>query len=1047
MHISFICASEKKSIKKVRTILDSYAMRTGRTSWQAPMTLEGLAEIKNALSKVATRQMAVAAYRNYGNQRMKLVWIVGSKHKFSPDGAFPIASKKRDSKNFAIEPWISVASLLAGAAGYMHDIGKASVHFQNKLKQHQIIKDEVRHEWLSMKLLQRLRKNDWDWNKAWTDIQKNIAQFSLGDIKEIEDQFIETAIEAVDYLVVSHHGLLADDSLFPTSGRHVRVKTGIQPHQIMQAGEIDQNLFKIYQNRMQRLDKKIADKEKKALYWKAITLYSRAALIFADHTVSALHYLGKTDQVNLFANTKINEQKQRYLDQPLNWHLHTVGERASYIATKMSTHLDLTGLSQQTVDYICEPTRHSQFKWQNVVANAVQKKVEKNPNIPSLVLNIAGTGSGKTRMNLRLACTLSPENPRLAIAQNLRSLTLQTGEALKKSMNLGDEELTTIIGDQTTQKLFEQKEPKVIDEDENQVEPMFDTFGEDGILPKWLEPLFQGKHQKDKKILTSPIVVSTIDYLIAAGEPHRQGHHVKALLRILSSDLILDEIDSYEPSALMAVLRLVQLSALYGKNVICSSATLSDTVAQSIYRAFESGIEMREALYEQQQKYLIVIADNEIKPNVWVQTLKKEKDFIAEYQSHLNQLQDVLAKKAEQPYRLAQLAHIFEHSVEHWQSTVLEQVHKLHQAHQWTFEQHQVSFGLVRVANIKHAISLANFLSEQLPHAKIACYHANDWLISRFYKEQRLDTLLSRYKDTKKRLTGNEHILKDQEIRELVNFSTSDNIPFIVITTPVEEVGRDHDFDWGIIDVSSVQSIVQTAGRINRHRLKVVKQPNISILQFNYRYCEAKQKYPKKRFSVFKWPGYEGYYDDSLENLYSKQNLKDLLPWDEQEQLVVDARLRFDKKKCLFAQEDDAQIQRFCEDYFYPNGNEYFSNSEPESCLLTEQLYKDTPLRSISRQEVYYFTKSFEIFKKIDSGTFEHNPKTGKYEPQKDQKVSFCIQELQPNSWLAKDPQTLVDLCADYGIEQKQGCKVSLAIYQENMTSWTYDYSFGIYKN
>lgn len=58
------------------------------------------------------------------------------------------------------------------------------------------------------------------------------------------------------------------------------------------------------------------------------------------------------------------------------------------------------------------------------------------------------------------------------------------------------------------------------------------------------------------------LLVSTIDYLIAAGEPHKQGHHVKALLRLISSDLILDEIDGYDPKALIAVLRLVQPSAI-----------------------------------------------------------------------------------------------------------------------------------------------------------------------------------------------------------------------------------------------------------------------------------------------------------------------------------------------------------------------------------------------------------------------------------------------------------------------------------------------------
>ncbi len=67
--------------------------------------------------------------------------------------------------------------------------------------------------------------------------------------------------------------------------------------------------------------------------------------------------------------------------------------------------------------------------------------------------------------------------------------------------------------------------------------------------------------------------------------------------------------DGYEPKALIAVLRLVQLAALYSRNVICSSATLSLTVAKTIHRAFESGIQMRAALYGNEKKSIIAIID------------------------------------------------------------------------------------------------------------------------------------------------------------------------------------------------------------------------------------------------------------------------------------------------------------------------------------------------------------------------------------------------------------------------------------------------------
>ena len=53
----------------------------------------------------------------------------------------------------------------------------------------------------------------------------------------------------------------------------------------------------------------------------------------------------------------------------------------------------------------------------------------------------------------------------------------------------------------------------------------------------------------------------------------------------MSADLVLDEIDSYDPESLVAVLRLVQWCAFFGRNVICSSATLSRPVAQAVEAA------------------------------------------------------------------------------------------------------------------------------------------------------------------------------------------------------------------------------------------------------------------------------------------------------------------------------------------------------------------------------------------------------------------------------------------------------------------------------
>jgi len=91
-------------------------------------------------------------------------------------------------------------------------------------------------------------------------------------------------------------------------------------------------------------------------------------------------------------------------------------------------------------------------------------------------------------------------------------------------------------------------------------------------------------------VIGAPVLASTVDFLVAVGEPCRQGHHTLAPLRLVDSDLILDEIDSYDPKALVAVLRLAQITGLFGCNVISSSATLAQPAATALYQAYHSRV-------------------------------------------------------------------------------------------------------------------------------------------------------------------------------------------------------------------------------------------------------------------------------------------------------------------------------------------------------------------------------------------------------------------------------------------------------------------------
>ena len=96
------------------------------------------------------------------------------------------------------------------------------------------------------------------------------------------------------------------------------------------------------------------------------------------------------------------------------------------------------------------------------------------------------------------------------------------------------------------------------------------------------------------------------------------------------------------------------------------------------------------------------------------------------------------------------------------------------------------------------------------------------------------------------------------------------------MVTPVEEVGRDHDFDWAVIEPSSYRSFIQMAGRVLRHRDKKIVEPNIAIMKYNYRALKTKgQKV------AFRWPGYQRTKDDlnsyDLEKIVNTEELKQRL--------------------------------------------------------------------------------------------------------------------------------------------------------------------------
>lgn len=1035
------------------------------------MTAEGLRELRAALSRSATRQTAVACYQNDGRRRMKLLWIVGARGRFGPEGHFP-SGRRRARIPTAVPAWIRQAGLAARLAGLLHDLGKYSRKFQNKLRGRAERSDAVRHEWISLKLWQGVASG-LDWDAAWAQVWAKRLRLILGDreVCNASSYGLASARECTDALIATHHGLFSSPLPHP-QGRLVREEASCLP---------EDELFRAWSHpepsfweAVHRLDKRLSAAsqgmagEAWTSYWRAIFLYARAALVFADHTVSAVHCAHDGDPSSAFANTHAVSGGPR-LNQRLDEHLLRVAERASDTVWRMASLVErpdafLSGMqpcAREAVERLAEPG--GRFAWQNTAADALAAAREANPASGVLLFNMAGTGSGKTRMNVRAASVLSRcPAPRISIALNLRSLTLQTGRALQRQLGLSDDDLATLIGDDVTRKLFDasagsgEKIPGG-DEDGNPAEPEALTSGGVWTLPAWLEAFFPKR--QERRILGAPVLVSTIDYLIAAGEPHRQGHHVKALLRLMSADLVLDEIDSYEPEALAAVLRLVQWSAFFGRNVICSSATLSHPVARAVEAAYVSGAEMalrlrlgkeggsEEELEDKKETlYLRAFIDDVLPPVVESVPVvragrRAEREAVLCEAYHKRVTAQLALLETFPPCRCADLLRLDGERVGAWMDAVTEGVRNLHARHALKDPRSGMaySFGLVRVANIATAVDTARHLALQVPHARIACYHANEWRIARFHKERRLDFLLSR-------AGGDGHILSDSEIRAFLDKAAGEglsDVPFIVVATPVEEVGRDHDFDWAVVDVSSAQSLVQAAGRVNRHRLRPCGDaPNIAVPRFNWRHCRNMER-DNSRAPAFCWPGYEG---EGRDKRYGSHDLAHLLPWHEG-RLPVTAALRLDGTSCRLASLDDGAIEQRLFPYFGPEGKGkgFFTNSPVSSFLLSDDIYEKTPLRGgAGKPQTWRLGCGAEGLEDVYEEWVYQGERRGAAGQWVERDArSFRVVEALPNAWLWLDAAALRAQCDANGVDESRALAVELTAYDETSV-WEYDKGFGI---
>ena len=404
------------------------------------------------------------------------------------------------------------------------------------------------------------------------------------------------------------------------------------------------------------------------------------------------------------------------------------------------------------------------------------------------------------------------------------------------------------------------------------LETLLDNELDYDVLPQadFMNVLFpQNQAEKNKAFLYKPVLACTIDHLMAATETKRGGKYILPSLRLSSSDLVIDEVDDFNGQDLIAIARLVHLAGMLGRKVMISSATIPPALAEGFFNAYQQGWMLYCAFKKLKQTNTVAMWVDEFKTQIQAIDLDNQKEAIQHYKNahdkfvdlrsdalskqvikhkaYIIECHDLVAQKEQKQLEESLQQQYFDRIRQH--------IEKLHHHHH-TVDANtgkKVSFGVVRVANIPPCVVLTQFLLNAEWSEKIApramAYHSRQVLLLRSEQERHLDAVLKR-----KEKQGEQPIaFSNEDIRRHLDSTDREHVIFILVATPVEEVGRDHDFDWAIVEPSSYRSIIQLAGRVLRHRYleKDIAQPNIGLLQYNLKGLRgAKVAFEKPGFEI-----------------------------------------------------------------------------------------------------------------------------------------------------------------------------------------------------
>jgi len=620
---------------------------------------------------------------------------------------------------------------------------------------------------------------------------------------------------------------------------------------------------------------------------------ARLVLMLADHCYSDNPVTPKWQDTKYKAYAN-SDQDTGALHQKLDEHNIGVSHFAYLFARQLPKVRDAMP-ALPPLRLLKRRDKNPDYNWQNKAFDTTRHIAHSTFEQGFFGINMASTGQGKTFANARIMYALDDNRNtcRFNVALGLRTLTMQTARAFQERLKLPEETIALLVGSKALKdlealhvaKAKAQSNKASNNEDKNQTtslseqlnasidnkhgsESLDDCFGDgeypiyDGRLDetffgRWLN---QSRNAKSglHKLVSAPVLVSTIDYLMPATEASRGNNQIAAMLRLLTSDLVIDEPDDFGLSDLPALSRLVHMAGVMGSRVLLSSATLPPSIVQALFQAYAAGrkIYNQSCKNENIQSVQCAWFDEfgaSSSACAYDQTSNSSAEFTAAHMGFITQR--IKKLQASTVIRRRACLISFDDSIVSADEVAPLLAPILQQAMLSLHQEHHVvqpvtnikaSFGLVRFANINPMLQVVReLIAMDMPDEyclHFCVYHSRYPLLLRSEIEHNLDTVLKRNEP--------QAIWSHETVAAKIQQNPHKQHLFVVFGTAVTEVGRDHDYDWAIVEPSSIRSIVQLAGRLLRHRDLSVTAENMLILSKNINALQGKAL-------CFEKPGFE----------------------------------------------------------------------------------------------------------------------------------------------------------------------------------------------